>query len=254
MNSTQTENKFKFEDTRKGGDGRALSQESIDFMVREFRKMGLSHEDTKDAAADTAIVVWKKASTFSESKGRFDNWIFGIMRNVFLRYYLKQAKRFKLEVPIDGDEGHANLSVETPSSQINESAPEFLRKYGKRLNAAEKEVLNTRFLGNSENSVTEAAGYLGWTEGKVRMRTLRAMESLRAAILAYGKERGCLEHLPLKEKAVLQMKADPKPFNEEPIVTEIEDEIANLKSLDQRECNTVYLRALQHVFLCLNSD
>lgn len=254
MNPTQAENKFKFEDPEKGGDGKTLRRESIDLMIGIFRGWGLSHENAQEAATDSAIVVWKKKHTFSESLGNSDYWVFGIMKNIFLRYFTKQAKRFKLEVPLDGEAEHASTSFEPASSQINESAPEFLRKYGNRLKDPEKEALNIRFLGNSENSVTESASSLGWTEGKVRMRTHRAMESLRAAVLAHGKERGCLNQLSLKEKAVLQMKADPQPFTEEPLVTEINGEIETLKSLDQRECNTLYLRTLKLVFLCLNSD
>lgn len=255
MNPHQNEGRFRLVDPNQGGYGRTLDQDSIKYLVRRFRAWGLSYADAEEAANDTAVEVWKKSHEYSESIGELENWVMKFAKNVLLRYYRKRAEALRREVSIEVEPEASNLSIEPEIvSELSESAHELLNKYGSRLKEAEKTVLNERYLGESERAVKEASTSLGWDESNVTTITNRAMKSIRASILAQGKEDGCLEGLALKEKAVLQMNAHPKPFTDEPLATQIQSEVESLKAMVRDERNKIYLRTLKIVYRCLSSN
>ncbi|MFA9559888.1 RNA polymerase sigma factor [Evansella sp. AB-rgal1] len=130
-------------------------------------------EIAEDLTQETFVKVYRSRDQF-DGKSQFSTWLISVARNCTIDYLRKQRpvylwpfeKLLKVSAP---------FSVETKVTQ-NESVQELYKQIG-NLKQSYKEVIILRKI--QELSIKETSEVLGWSEGKVKMMTLRAMEKLR---------------------------------------------------------------------------
>lgn len=130
-------------------------------------------ETAEDLTQETFVKMYRNLDQF-EGDSKFSTWLISIARNCTIDYLRKQRPVYLWPF-----EKFAQVTT-TESVELkvtdNETVKE-LYKHISMMKRVHKEVIILRKI--QELSVKETADILGWSEGKVKMMTHRAMEKLR---------------------------------------------------------------------------
>jgi len=142
-----------------------------------FRATGRA-ELAADLAAETFAQALASIETFDPSRGRLDQWLFGIARNVLGTSYrqgrVESAARERLGLPpliLDDHAGEviARLAQDGPATLALEDLPDPQRQ------AIDAHIVQGR-------AYAEIAGELECSEALIRQRVSRGLRTLRARL------------------------------------------------------------------------
>ncbi|MDQ0257377.1 RNA polymerase sigma-70 factor (ECF subfamily) [Evansella vedderi] len=130
-------------------------------------------ETAEDLTQETFVKMYRNLDQF-EGDSKFSTWLISIARNCTIDYLRKQRPVFLWPF----EKFSQVTSTETIELQVttDETIKELYKQIS-TLKRSHKEVIILRKI--QELSVKETAEILGWSEGKVKMMTHRAMEKLR---------------------------------------------------------------------------
>ena len=132
-----------------------------------------------DLAAETFACALESLAGYDRARGRADNWLFGIARNVLRSSYrrgrVEAGARERLGLPRLVLDDHA---VETIASLMD--AQERATLELARLPDEQQRAIDARIL--QERGYAEIAGELSCSEAVVRQRVSRGLRTLRARL------------------------------------------------------------------------
>ncbi|ADU32334.1 RNA polymerase sigma factor [Evansella cellulosilytica] len=127
----------------------------------------------EDLTQETFVKMFRNREQFQE-QSQFSTWLISIARNCTIDYLRKQKPLFLW--PFDRLTSITAKDTVEMKVEKNEAVGELYRQIS-MLKQKYKEVIILRKI--QELSIKETADILGWSEGKVKMVTHRAMEKLR---------------------------------------------------------------------------
>ena len=140
-----------------------------------------------DVVSDVLVRVWQQASRFSRQETSFDHWIAALTTQALLDNELNQQRKpqnREVLVPFPKDvELEAGKDVLSPywsSPERVAEIAELMNKIFKKLEPAEKQLLELYINGNSASDIAEI---LGLSPSVVRLRISRLMARLRSKIV-----------------------------------------------------------------------
>ena len=130
-------------------------------------------EAAEDLTQETFVKMYRNLNQY-DGNSKFSTWLISIARNCTVDYLRKQRPVYlwpfeKMSLLSSPDSVEVTVTV-------NENINELYKEIAK-LKPVYKEVIILRKI--QELSVKETAEVTGWSEGKVKMLTHRAMEKLR---------------------------------------------------------------------------
>ncbi|MBU9710742.1 RNA polymerase sigma factor [Evansella tamaricis] len=130
-------------------------------------------ETAEDLTQETFVKMFRKRNQF-DGDSKFSTWLISIARNTTIDYLRKQRPVYlwpfeKFSVLSAPESVELKVTTDETVKDVYKQIAAMKRTY--------KEVLILRKV--QELSVKETAEILGWSEGKVKMVTRRAMEKLR---------------------------------------------------------------------------
>ena len=132
-----------------------------------------------DLAAETFACALESLHTYDPERGRADNWLFGIARNVlgssYRRGRVEASARRRLGLPTLILEDPASEAIERLTADQNHAA---LALAG--LPPQQRQAIHERVL--QEREYAEIAGELRCSEAVVRQRVSRGLRTLRARL------------------------------------------------------------------------
>ncbi len=126
----------------------------------------------EDITSQVFLKVMNKISTFNESKGTFQAWLYQIARNLLIDEYRKQKPTDNIDAHFDLASG-INLEAETGQTLTNEA----LHKLLMTLPAEAQELITMRLW--QEMPYAEIAAVTGKTEGSLKMQFSRIILQLQ---------------------------------------------------------------------------
>ncbi|MDG5787348.1 RNA polymerase sigma factor [Evansella sp. AB-P1] len=130
-------------------------------------------EIAEDLTQETFVKMYRNRDQF-DGKSQFSTWVIRIARNCTIDYLRKQRPIYlwpfeKIGTITSAETVEMNVGKNETVQELYDHISSMKRSY--------KEVIVLRKI--QELSVKETASILGWSEGKVKMMTHRAMEKLR---------------------------------------------------------------------------
>lgn len=143
------------------------------FMIRS----GAAPDQAEEAAQETLLTVWRKASTFNPGKASAAAWLFTIARNKRIDL-LRRSARFE---PDPTDPAFAPDPVDSAAVSIAaERRDQIVRQALATLSAEQREVIVRSFFDGMTHS--DIADALGLPLGTVKSRLRLAFAKLRDAL------------------------------------------------------------------------
>jgi RNA polymerase sigma-70 factor (ECF subfamily) len=160
--------------------GTALSAQEREQLVRFCTRLTGSAHDAEDLVQETLLEAWRHAARLRDADRR-TQWLFGIARNVFLRWARRQERDARFTSVDDLDcFGEAGDDVELELER--HELAELLDRAMGMLPAGTRGVLAGRYAEDLPPAAI--AERLGISEGAVAVRLHRGRQSLRRVLLS----------------------------------------------------------------------
>lgn len=131
-----------------------------------------SEDIAKEVLQETFIKIWKNASSFDESKGRFFTWASRIAKNTAINYInLKSEKKQTQTIGLD--QIHASRKIQTPNIDVLD-----VRGKVNQLEFKYKQLIDLLYFQGYTQQ--EASDTLSIPLGTVKTRIRSAMSQLKA--------------------------------------------------------------------------
>ena len=154
---------------------RRLERPVLGFFMRATGQPDLA----ADLAAETFARALESLSGFDRTRGRADQWLFGIARNVLAESYrqgrVEAAARARLGMPVLILDDHAAGTIARLSAESESVSVALAGLPAAQRQAVEEHVLR-------ERDYTEIAGKLRCSEALVRKRVSRGLRALRTRL------------------------------------------------------------------------
>ncbi len=176
-----------------GGDALALEQ-LYDRYGKAVYSLALrivrDPETAEELTQEVFVRLWRYASTFDATRGRFAGWLLGIAHNLSLNEVRRwQSRPQKAELPATDDERTYDLIDESADSA--EAAWQNIRRQAivaalQQLPAPQRQAIELAFFGGLTH--LEIATQLGDPLGTIKSRIRIGMQRLKQLLLAQGIE------------------------------------------------------------------
>jgi RNA polymerase sigma factor (sigma-70 family) len=148
-------------------------------MLGFFMRATGRPELAADLTAETFARALESIAAFDESRGRSDQWLFGIARNVLAASYrqgqVEATARARLGIPPLILDDHAAATIARLSAADDSATVALATLPATQRQAIEQHVLN-------ERDYPEIAGELRCSEALVRKRVSRGLHALRTRL------------------------------------------------------------------------
>lgn len=147
-------------------------------------------ETAEELTQEVFVRLWRYASTFDATRGRFAGWLLGIAHNLALNEVRRwQSRPQKAELPATDDERTYDLIDESADSA--EAAWQNIRRQAivaalQQLPAPQRQAIELAFFGGFTH--LEIATKLGDPLGTIKSRIRIGMQRLKQLLLAQGIE------------------------------------------------------------------
>jgi RNA polymerase sigma factor (sigma-70 family) len=151
------------------------------FPVRRYLR-AQAGDATDDLVDEVLLAVWEHLPRFHGTEGQFRSWIFTIAHNQIVDHHRRRRDEQPLELV-----AARRAADDTEAEALSRVAVGELHRVLADLAPAQRQVLLLRLV--SDLSIEQTAAVLGRSAGAVKALQHRAIETVRARIVAASEER-----------------------------------------------------------------